>query len=153
MPSIAAETRRAVDNTPYLRQALRAGVLNYTEAARKVDVSGETGAIASALRRYAAELPPPEPSERTVRVRMERGVVAADIDFSVRTQQGTDLTSISIAGEIDAGLFGRVLSALEPAGVTVREAKLGAETGVVLVDRGDGSTALRTVEAVVEYPS
>lgn len=150
MPSIAAETRRAVDNTPYLRQALRAGVLNYTEAARQLDIAAESGAVASALRRYATELPPLETAERTVRVRMERGVSASAIDVSDIGEEETDHTAITLSGEIDAGLFGRVLSALEPAGVSVRGAELGSETGAIVVDRGDGSTALRVVEAGID---
>ncbi|MBS3760415.1 DUF7523 family protein [Halodesulfurarchaeum sp.] len=153
MSSIAAETRRAVDTMPYLRYALRAGVVNYTEAARQLDIAAETGAVASALRRYAAELPPLETSERTVRVRMEREVSAADTDISAVGQEATDRTIITLEGEIDAGRFGRVLSALGPTGVTVRGAEFASETGSVLVDQGDGSTALRSVEAVLDEPT
>lgn len=153
MSSIAAETRRAVDNTPYLRQALRAGVLNYTAAARQLDVSAETGAVASALRRYAAELPPLDTAERTVRVRMERGVAAADVEVIGSSPAETDLTAVTLTGDVDAGVFGRVLSALEPAGVAVLGAGLGAEKGAVLVERGDGSTALRIVEATIDGSS
>lgn len=153
MPSIAAETRRAVDKTPYLRQALRAGVLNYTAAARQLDVSAETGAVASALRRYADELPPLETSGGTVRVRMERGVSAGDIELADISDEETDFTAITLLGDVEAGVFGRVLSALEPAGVSVRGAGLGPETGTVLVARGDGSTALRIVESTIAEPA
>ncbi len=72
--SLAAETRRAVDRRPFLRTALRAGVVNYTAAARFLAVDGETDAIATALRRYADELPAYETESRAARVRMERGI-------------------------------------------------------------------------------
>ncbi len=149
MPSIAALTRRAVDQTPYLRQALRAGIVNYTEAARQLDVSGETGAVASALRRYAEELPRLEESGGTVRVRMERGVDPDQLIVS-GASPGKDLTAITLEGDIDPDLFARVLSALRSTDIAVRGAGIVSEAGMVLVSRGEGSTALRVVEAVME---
>ena len=149
MPSIAEATRRAVDSTPYLRQALRAGVLNYTAAARQLDVPGETEAVASALRRYADELPPTEAADGSVRVRMERGVSPDRLAVSGVTASG-DLTAIVLEGETNTGLFGRVLSALVATEVPLRGGGFVEGIGIVLVPRGDGSTALRTVEAVIE---
>ncbi|MFB6086800.1 MAG: hypothetical protein ABEJ84_08385 [Halodesulfurarchaeum sp.] len=148
MPSIAAETRREIENSPHLRQALRAGIVNFTAAARKLDVSGETEAVASALRRYAEELPPLE-TDHAVRVRMERGV-----DHGAVTVQGTspdaeDHTAISLDGEIPPELFGRVLSAFAGTDLEICGAGVVDGSGVVLVNRGDGSQALRLIEAVL----
>lgn len=150
MPSIAAETRRAVDHTPFLRQALRAGIVNFTEAARQLDVPGETEAVASALRRYAAELPPLEANARNIRVRMERGVDPNRVTVSGQSPATADLTAIVLDGDIAPGLFGRVLSSFASTGVTVHGAGLIDKSGIVLVNRGEGSQALRLVEAVVE---
>lgn len=150
MASIAAETRRAVDNTPYLRQSLRAGIVNFTEAARQLEVPGETEAVASALRRYAAELPPLEAETGTTRVRMERGVDADRVLVSGTASATADLTAITLEGGISAGLFGRVLSAFESTNLAIQGAGMTDETAVVLVDRGEGSRALRLVEAVLE---
>ena len=47
--SLAARTREAVRNEPFLHDALRAGVLNYTAVARYLEVDGEHDAIATAL--------------------------------------------------------------------------------------------------------
>ncbi|MFP4529679.1 MAG: hypothetical protein ACLFNC_00145 [Halodesulfurarchaeum sp.] len=149
MPSIAAETRRVVDNTPFLRQALRAGIVNFTEAARQLEVPGETEAVASALRRYAGELPPLEDDDRQIRVRMDRGVDSDRVTVSGTDPGREDLTAIALEGTLGPGLFGRVLSAFESSDVAVRGAGLVDESGVVLVDRGAGSRALRLVEAVV----
>ena len=54
--TVAAETRRAVRASPFLRDALRAGCVNYTAAARFLDV-GDEDAVVAALRRYAEDLP------------------------------------------------------------------------------------------------
>mgnify|MGYP000084753178 CR=1 FL=1 len=149
MSSIAAETRRAVDQTPYLRQALRAGVLNYTEAARRLDVAAEPGAVASALRRYEEELPPLGASKSTVSVRMERQPEAGCLSVVGTEPDLTDQTAITISGSPDPGLFGRALSALHTASVSVSGAGFVEGTGVVLVPSEDGATALRSIEAAI----
>lgn len=72
--SLAAETRQRIREHPFLRVALRAGVVNYSAAADFLDVDGEREAVATALRRYAGELPPFETEARDVRVRMRSEV-------------------------------------------------------------------------------
>jgi hypothetical protein len=148
MPSIAEATRHAVDTTPFLRDALRAGVLNYTAAARQLDVPGETEAVASALRRYAEELPPPETPDGAVRVRMERGSDGDRLAVEGEVASG-DLTAIVLSGDVSARLFGRVLSAFDGTEVPVEGAGFVGDSALVLVPRGEGAGALRTVEAVV----
>ncbi|MFB6110879.1 MAG: hypothetical protein ABEJ60_08430 [Halodesulfurarchaeum sp.] len=148
MGSIAAETRRAVDRRPFLRRALRAGVLNYSAAARELDVSDETDAVASALRRYAEELPPPESHSGSVRVRMERGTDDRVI-VAGRTAAFDSPTAIILEGEPRPRLFANALGAVAAADVSGLAAGTVADRGVLLVPRGEGATALRHVEAAV----
>ena len=53
--TVAAETRKAVREHPFVYDGLRAGIVNYTAAARFLDV-GDTEAVGAALRRYAEDL-------------------------------------------------------------------------------------------------
>jgi hypothetical protein len=149
MDSIAARTRRAVDRSPFLREALRAGVLNYTAAARRLDVEAAPDAVASALRRYEAELPPREAAHGTVRVRMD-GDPAAPI-LSVAGEDGAveGQTALLLSGALDAGAFGRAVAALQAASLSVSGAGYVADQGVILVPDADGSAALRVVESVL----
>lgn len=78
MASLAERTRDAVDRRPFLRTALAAGVLNYAAAARVLDVDGETDAVATALRRYAEDLPEHDTGARSARVTMQSGLAAVD---------------------------------------------------------------------------
>lgn len=72
--SLAAETREAVRQRPFLLDALRAGVVNYTAAAEFLDLDGDAESIATALRRYAADLPAHATDARDTRVTMQSGV-------------------------------------------------------------------------------
>ncbi len=159
--SLAAETRRAVDRRPFLRTALRAGVVNYTAAARSLPVEGETDAIATALRRYADELPARETDSRDVRVRMESGVgrleEGADRDDALVTVGGAavgprdgDSTAVVATGEVDAAAAAAVLERLGVEGIAPDAAAVADGTLVVVVDRLEGATALRTVEDALE---
>lgn len=149
MPSIAERTRRAVDRTPHLRRALREGILNYTAAARALDVSADVEAVASALRRYEAELPAPAESDRSVRVRMERSPDPTLLSVADRRPSTSDSTAIRLTGAPDAALLARALSAFEAASVTVRGAGFLEEEAVILVPSRDGSDALRLAEAAL----
>lgn len=72
--SLAAETREAVRQRPFLLDALRAGVVNYTAAAEFLGLDGDAESIATALRRYAADLPAHATDARDTRVTMQSGV-------------------------------------------------------------------------------
>ncbi|MFT4958602.1 MAG: hypothetical protein ACI9EZ_001934, partial [Halobacteriales archaeon] len=54
--SLAERTREAARARPFLVEGLRAKVVNYTAAARFLDVDGEVDAVATALRRYGEGL-------------------------------------------------------------------------------------------------
>jgi hypothetical protein len=72
--SLAAEAREAVRKRPAVHRALRAGVVNYRAAAEELALDGDPEAVATALRRYAAELDPPATRRVDAPVRMQRGV-------------------------------------------------------------------------------
>jgi hypothetical protein len=151
MESLAAETRAAVDARPFVRDALRAGILNYAAAARYLDVEGDVEAIATALRRYKEDLPPYDTADRDLRVRMESDF---DRDLLVVDGETPDLadrrvTAITMLGPIDATFMGSVLSRLAIADVTVAGAGFSDRGGVILVDRRGAARALRLIEDVV----
>ena len=157
--TVAAETRRTVRANPFLRDALRAGCVNYTAAARFLDV-GEEEAVAAALRRYAEDLPEygrPVPDGRT-RVNMRSGLGTTDdpdeallrVADTLLAPGGGDLTGITATGDgVDPRTLGYVLARLDAEGVAVGAA--GATDGVLLVavNRRDGPDALRCVEDAV----
>ena len=150
MESLAAETRAAVDARPFVRDALRAGILNYAAAARYLDVEGDVEAIATALRRYKEDLPPYDTSDRDLRVRMESDF---DRDLLVVDGETPDLadrrmTAITMSGSLDAQFLGTVLSRLAIGDVTVTGAGFSDREGVILVDRREAARALRMIEDV-----
>ncbi|MDG5820613.1 hypothetical protein [Natronococcus sp. A-GB7] len=160
--SLASETRRAVDEEPFLVAALRAGVVNYTAAARYLDVDGETDAVATAIRRYAEELPAYGTDAREVRVRMERGITPAAIDgsqpetalfaiggTSFRSDSG-DLTAIVATGDVDTVALGKTLGRLEIEEIEPIAAGVGEGAMMLVVEGLAGADALRTVEDALE---
>jgi hypothetical protein len=157
--SLAAETRAAVDRRPFLRTALRAGVVNYTAAARSLPVAGETDAIATALRRYADELPAYDTESRDVRVRMESGIGSLEdgaddalvsVGGAAFGDAGGDRTAIVATGDVDAGALVDALARLSIEGVSPTAAGVADGTLVVAVERLEGATALRAIEAALE---
>jgi len=150
--SLAAETREAVRETPFLYEALRAGVVNYSAAARALEVSGDDEAIAAALRRFADDLPARETERRDARVRMRTGLGPTDEDPLIAVSgQGYgpgdgSLSGVLATGEVDARALGRALSLLSPHGVGVEAAGVAGGALLVVVPRRDGATALRLVE-------
>jgi len=79
--SLAAETREAVRERPFVRDALRAGVVNHSAAAtwliEEAGIDGTTEAVSAALRRFRDDLPEHETAARTVTVSMRSGVGVA----------------------------------------------------------------------------
>ena len=160
--SLAAETRRAVDRRPFLRTALRAGIVNYTAAARTLEIDGEIDAIATALRRYADELPALETDSRAVRVRMESGLGPLEdedttAEDALVTVGGTaigpcdgDRTAIVAAGDVDVAALEAVLARLAVDGIAPTAAGVAGNTMVLVVDRLAGADALRGVEDALE---
>lgn len=156
--SIAAETREAARKHPFLLHALRAGVVNYAAAAEFLGIEGETEAIATALRRFAEELPAFETASRDARVTMQSGVRIVDEDVEnplisvgptgVETGEGS-LTAVLATGEVDPEALGAVCSRLAVADAESYAAGVAGETLVVVVGRRDGATTVRIVEEVL----
>lgn len=154
--SLAAETRDAVRRHPFLLDGLGAGVVNFTAAARYLDVEGDEEAVATALRRFAEDLPGPEPATREARVTMESGLGetdAADALLSVggaRLAPGEgSLTGVLARGEVDPPALASALRRLDATNVDVRAAGVAGGSVLVVVERRDGPTAIRVVEDVL----
>ena len=153
--TVAAEAREAVRERPFLETALRAGVVNYTAAARFLEV-GDEEAVAAALRRYAEELDDYRPPDRRASVSMRSGVGPADGDEALlavggRTfaADGGEFTAVLVEGNVDAGALSDVLERFRTAGVEVEAAAGTDGTLVTVVDRRDGADAVRAAEAAV----
>ncbi len=156
--SLAEQTRAAVREQAFLFDALRAGVLNYTAAARFLDVDGDAEAIATALRRYGNELDPYEERAASATVTMQRGVGITqtyDSDALLRlgdvgvTPDGP-YTAISASGDVSPGALGTVCHRLRAAGIGVAAAA-GVDGDVTLVlDTDDAIDGLRIVEEAIE---
>jgi hypothetical protein len=158
--SIAEETREAVRRHPFLRNALRAGVLNYTAAASFLDVGGDDDAVATALRRFGEELPDLETEQRDARVTMRSGVglrsdetIEADDPLLAAggtvVTDGGSLTAVLANGVVDTAALGDVCSRLAAADIETEAAAVAGDHLVVVVGRRDGAATVRTVEAVL----
>jgi hypothetical protein len=157
--TLAARTRQAVRANPFLHEALRAGVLNYTAAARFLDLGTEDrDAVVTALRRYADDLPAYDPAGREARVSMQSGVgPVADPEETLLVVGDTayaagegSATALLVSGAVDAVALSHVLGHLAAEDLTVEAAGLGSSAMVVVVDRRAGPDALRAVEAALE---
>lgn len=157
--SLAARTRSAVDERPVLYDALRAGIVNYSAAARQLPVDGDEEAIATALRRYAEDLDAPADEGPAVRVRMTSGLDWAgkeDGEESVLTVgeqalvDGSGSTAIVAAGTVPVHALTDVLSRLRIEGIAVQGAGVTEEALVVAVSRTAGANALRVVENTLD---
>jgi hypothetical protein len=151
--TLAGETRAAVDDHPFLRRALRAGVANHAAVARFLDVDGDEDAVAAAVRRYAEELSALDHRDTGARVEMRSGVVRADasedgllaVGGESFAAEGGDLTALLAHGDVDARALGAVLDRLHAAGIDPVAVGV-ADTLVVVVERRAGADAVRLVE-------
>lgn len=159
--STAEATRDAVREQPFLRQALRAGVINYAAAAEFLDVEGEGDAVATALRRFAEELRPAETRDVDARVRMQSGVGLVDASGPQADGRGDallavggaavvpemgSLTAVLASGTVGTAALGAVCGRLDAEGIDAEAAAVAGETLLVVVGRRDGVAALRAVE-------
>ncbi|WP_299237269.1 DUF7523 family protein [Natronomonas sp.] len=152
--TIAADARAAVRACPFVYDGLRAGVLNYTAAARFLDV-GDAEAVGAALRRYAEELDDfsGDDAKGRASVSMRSGVAKSEdgtgllsvggVSFAVG---GGEHTAIVATGSFGAEALEAALGRLRTAGVGV-VAAAGTEGSVtVVVGRREGPDAVRAVE-------
>jgi len=156
--SLAATTRAAVRDRPFLLAALRAGVVNYAAAASFLDLDGDEDAVAAALRRYAEDLDDYATESREAVVRMRTGVgLVEDPSEAVVAVGGMgvdpgagDTTAVIATGDVDGPALAAVLARLDAAHVVVDAAGVAGETLVVVVPRSDGHTALDLVERTLD---
>ena len=160
--STAEATREAVRDHPFLLQALRAGVVNYTAAAEFLDENAKTDAVATALRRFADELPAFQTRDAGARVRMESGVGLVDnadtddadpllsVGGAAVVPDAGSLTAVLATGEVDVGALAAVCGRLDAEGIDADAAAVARETLLVVVPRREGVTALRVVEDALE---
>jgi len=159
--SLAAATRDAVRERPFLYDALRAGVVNYTAAARTLDIDGEAEAIATALRRFAEELDDDPSHDSDARVSMQSGLgrvespdtasaVVLGVGDTTFAGDAGSLTGIVATGDLSPAALSEVLGRLRATGTPVEAAGVTDDALVVVVGRRAGPDALRTVEAVVQ---
>jgi len=163
--SLAADTREAVRARPVLYDALRAGIVNYTAAADRLDLDGDREAVATALRRFAESLDADgdaDPkSDRSLTVRMERGVdaetaeslpvLAIDAvaaDDAIDAADADAVTAIRASGDVDSAVLATALDRLRIAEIDVLAAGVAGDALVVLVAQRAGVDALRLVEGV-----
>ncbi|MFW6321038.1 MAG: DUF7523 family protein [Halohasta sp.] len=163
--SLAAETREAVRARPAVYDALRAGIVNYTAAADALDVEGDREAIATALRRFAADLDDQStpPTDRSITVRLHSNVSWTDadallavdgwgIDHPGEGSGGGDEpeghTAVHVTGDVDAGLLAETLARVRIAGIDVEAAGVLDGVMVLVVARRDGPQVVQVVEAV-----
>lgn len=165
--TVAERTREAVRERPFLHDALAAGVVNYTAAARHLDV-GDEETVAAALRRYARELEADRPSG-TARVRMHRGVRRVEADETPDTADTAEpadpaesgllavggtgfvpgdgsLTAVLATGTVAPLHLRRILGRCENGDVTVVAAGVTDSALLVVIDSNGASQALRIVE-------
>lgn len=155
--SLAAETREAVRAHPFLYEALRAGVLNYTAAARYLSI-GDEETVAAALRRYAENLPPPATEAGTARVAMRRGLglttgpdeaLVTVGDVAIGPADDGALTAVLAVGDVHARQLGRILRRLDVAETDVSAAAVAGDTLAVVTPSRHAADVLRIVEAAV----
>lgn len=172
--SLAAETREAVREQPFVLDALRAGVLNHSAAgawlAETAGIDGDPDAIATALRRFREELPAYRTGERTASVSMQSGVRVAEAGAGASDEAGPDTpdadpvlrvggtavlpdgreTAILASGDVDAAALAGALRRLSAVDVDVSAAGVAGDALAVVVGRRDGATAVRVVEAALD---
>lgn len=164
--SLAADTREAVRDRPFLRDALRAGVVNHSAAATwlaaDAGLDGDVDAIATALRRFREELPAYETAACDVSVSMQSGVsIVTDWDGddpppdallrvgdSVLAGSGSQ-TAIIATGDVDTAALATILRRLGALDIAVSAVAVIGDTLVVAVERRDGPTAVRIVETAL----
>lgn len=155
--SLAAEARDAVQERPFLLEALRAGVVNYSAAARAIDIGDDEAAVATALRRYAEQLPERTVGERRASVTMHSGLSrTADADAllsvngAVFAPDDGDLTAVLATGEVDPAALGHTLGRLGAASIEPVAAGVAGEALCAVVERRDGPRAVQVVESALE---
>ena len=151
--SIAERTRGEARKYPFLVEALRARILNYTAAARFLDI-GDIDAVAAALRRFADEVSTHEPVPGDVRLRMITGIGPTTdrenellaIGDRVFAPESGDLTAIVADGHISMRAVTHILWQITEYQISVYACAFDEDRLIVTTDRNEGPAVLRIVE-------
>lgn len=153
--TLAAKAREKAREQPFIHEALKAGVLNYSAAARFLDI-GDEESVAAALRRYGEELEY-EREESDLRVTMETGLGQKTngsgllyIGDTAYVPGEGSLTAILATGSVSLRRFRAVLCRCEAESIDIHAGGVTDETFLVVVDRRDGPETIRLVESVCE---
>lgn len=154
--TLAAAARASLRERPFLVAALRAGVVNHAAAARFLGLDADVDAAATALRRYADDLPAYDTEARDARVTMEGRLGRVD-DSGVLSVNGVgfapgegSLTGVLAVGDADAAALAAVLDRLSVEGVDVEAAGVADDALLVVVGRRAGPDAVRAVESALD---
>ena len=138
--SLAASTRRKVKNSPYLYDALRAGIVNYSAAARMLDLEGEDTAISVSLQRLSKDLSPLE-------------ISSVDANITISSDEIKQRMKILIEGDVDAKILSHLILVCHMNDIHVREASIGNGKINIMVGWKDGPNSLRLIEmALLSVP-
>ena len=150
--SVAAATREAIRAHPFLLDAMRLDILNFTAAARFLDV-GETEAVAAALRRMSADLSPAHSTSDELRVRMDRGIEAVDREEALLQIGEVGFgrgdgphTGITVTGASDARTVGTILLRLANADIELIAVASTSKQFILIVPSASAATTIRCVE-------
>ena len=152
--SVAERTRNAVCANPFLHDALAAGVVNYTAAARYLDV-GKEEAVVAALRRYAEGLTAEQPAAQA-QVRVESGLGPNEGEPLLQvgetgfTPGEGSLTGVLATGSLSLAAFRQLLGRCDTADLTVHAAGFTGDAAIVVVERRDGPETLQLAESVCD---
>ena len=135
--SLAAITRRAVRKTPYLYDALRAGIVNYSAAARMLNLEGQDAAISVSLQRLSKELPPLE-------------VASIDANITISSDETKQRAKIVIEGPVDAKALSHLILVCHMNEIRIIEASVVMGEIDIVVEWKDGPNSLRLIERALE---
>ncbi|MFL2520896.1 MAG: hypothetical protein ACJ0QU_00715 [Halobacteriales archaeon] len=135
--SLAAITRRAVRKTPYLYDALRAGIVNYSAAARMLNLEGQDAAISVSLQRLSKELPPLE-------------MASIDANITISSDETKQRAKIVIEGPVDAKALSHLILVCHMNEIRIIEASVVMGEIDIVVEWKDGPNSLRLIERALE---
>ena len=131
--SLASDTRREVKNIPYLCEALRAGIINYSATGRSLGLEGEDTAISVSLQRLRNELPPLK-------------VINVEANIPISSDESGKQSKILVEGDINAKVLSHLILICHINEVLIEEIRMVKSRIEVVVEWRDGPNALRLIE-------
>jgi|TARA_Y100000817_G_scaffold307468_1_gene293978 hypothetical protein len=135
--SLAAITRREVRKTPYLYDAIRAGIVNYSAAARMLDLEGQDTAVSVSLQRLNKELPPLE-------------MARIDANITISSDEINQQVKIVVEGPVDAKILSHFILVCHMNEIQIIEASISMGEIQIVVEWKEGPNALRIIERALE---